>query len=109
MYKKKFLLIVLCLGLIGIVFSRFETTMLLDRLNPFVHETISYAQVAKDTQKYTNVTIINPKTGKKLPYELKQVGGYDPDRQYIAIDHKGQYVRQIKYISKKQFMTSVNK
>ncbi|EFD99063.1 hypothetical protein [Lactobacillus crispatus] len=44
----------------------------------------------------------NPKTKKNLL--LKKVGGYDPSGQYISIQHKGQYVKSIKYITRKQFM-----
>ena len=48
------------------------------------------------------VFIYNPKTKKNLL--LKKVGGYDPSGQYISIQHKGQYVKSIKYITRKQFM-----
>ncbi|WP_260263064.1 hypothetical protein [Lactobacillus crispatus] len=44
----------------------------------------------------------NPKTKKNLL--LKKVGGYDSSGQYISIQHKGQYVKSIKYITRKRFM-----
>ena len=73
-----------------------------DRLNPFISQETSYAQVDKGTQRYYNVKAYNPKTKKNLL--LKKVGGYDPSGQYISIQHKGQYVKSIKYITRKQFM-----
>lgn len=74
-----------------------------DRLNPFISQEISYAKVNKGTQQYYNVKAYNLKTKKNI--SLKKVGGYDPAGQYISIQHKGQYVKSIKYISKKQFET----
>lgn len=74
-----------------------------DRINPNIKETISYAKVVKNTQTYRNVTIKNPKSGKVLSYKLNKVGGYDPSKQYVAIDHKGQYVKSIRYISKQKY------
>lgn len=73
-----------------------------DRFNPYVSQETSYAQVTKGTQQYKNVKAYNPKTGKSV--FLKKVGGYDPSGKYISIQHKGQYVKSIKYITKKQFM-----
>lgn len=77
----------------------------IDRVNPCIAETVSYAQVPKGTQSYYQVKAFDPKTGKELPYRLKKVGGYDPQGSYIAIKHKGQYVRSIRYISRKEFET----
>lgn len=74
-----------------------------DRINPFVNQTLSYAKVDKGTQRYHNVKIIDPATKQARSYTLKNVGGYDPDGQYIKINHKGQYVKEIRYISKKEF------
>ena len=53
---------------------------IVDRLNPFVSETVSYAQVPEKTQQY------------------------DPSRKYIKIDHKGQYVKTIDYVSESKFL-----
>lgn len=80
-----------------------------DRLNPLISEQISYAQVPVNTQKYYSVQSFNPKTGERLPYKIKYVGGYSPSEKYIAIDHKGQYVRSIEYISKKKFEAAKEK
>ncbi|MCO6532773.1 YxeA family protein [Lactobacillus panisapium] len=77
-----------------------------DRFNPLITETISYAEVPQNTQKYYSVQSFNPKNGKLLPYKIKYVGGYSPNEKYIAIDHKGQYVRSIEYISKKEFLAA---
>lgn len=74
-----------------------------DRLNPLIAEQTSYAAVPKNTQKYYDVQSFNPKTGNMLPYKIKYIGGYSPNEKYISIDHKGQYVRSIEYISKKKF------
>lgn len=83
--------------------DKFDLISYRDRLNPFISETTSYAKVQKGTQSYNNVQAIDPKTSKNLSYKIDHVGGYDPSRGYISIDHKGQYVRSINYISKKEF------
>lgn len=107
--KKK---IVIILGtfivLVFVGFSVFHNKWT-DRINPTIPETISYAKVAKGQNRYHQVKIIDSKTGKVLPYKLEDVGGYLPDRQYISIDHKGQYVRNIKYISKQEYLRVANK
>ncbi|GAA2865163.1 YxeA family protein [Lactobacillus intestinalis] len=82
-------------------------TAVFDRFNPFISETVSYAQVPTGTQKYKNVKIYNHKITKLKSYRLHNVGGYDPSREYISIRHRGQYVKSIKYISKKDFVNKV--
>ena len=77
---------------------------IVDRLNPFVSETVSYAQVPEKTQQYVNVEIIDPKSGKNRSYKIKEITGYDPSRKYIKIDHKGQYVKTIDYVSDSKFL-----
>ncbi|MCO6527743.1 MAG: YxeA family protein [Lactobacillus sp.] len=72
-----------------------------DYLNPMIKMETDYAKVPKHTQKYYNVQAID-KSGKKLPYKIKYVGGNDPSRQYIVIRHKGQYVKVIDYITKNE-------
>ncbi|WP_223897337.1 YxeA family protein [Lactobacillus huangpiensis] len=81
---------------------------IIDYFNVAIPKTYSYAQVPKNTQKYFNVQAYDSKTGRKLPYKIKKVGGYDPSRQYIKIVHKGQYVKEIKYVSKKEFQKKVH-
>ena len=78
-----------------------------DRADTSIPEVTSYAKVPKNTQNYLNVQAYNPDTGKKLPYKIKKVGGFDPSRQYIKIDHKGQYVRKIDYISKTTYLKAI--
>ena len=80
----------------------------IDRANPAIPEVTSYAKVKKNTQNYLNVQAYNPETGKKLPYKIERVGGFDPSRQYIKIDHKGQYVRKINYISQTTYLKAIN-
>lgn len=94
------LLTVLVIAIIGVLTVHTSAT---DRLNPLVRETVSYAKVPKNTQNYKQVTIINPKDSKTRAYKIKQVGGYDPNQEYIKIHHKGQYVKSISYITKNQF------
>lgn len=104
-------MLVLIGGLIWIKLpkDKFEIISLRDRVNPFISETTSYAKVKKGTQSYNNVQAIDPKTGKNLSYKIDYVGGYDPyGSGYISIDHKGQYVRSINYISKKKFEAAKN-
>ena len=70
-----------------------------DHLNPYIKMETDYAKVPKNTQKYYNVQSVD-RNGKKLPYKIKYVGGYDPSQEYIAIHHKRQYVKLIEYIPK---------
>ena len=79
-----------------------------DRADTSIPEVTSYAKVPKNTQNYLNVQAYNPDTGKKLPYKIERVGGFDPSRQYIKIDHKGQYVRKINYISQTTYLKAIN-
>ena len=79
-----------------------------DRADTSIPEVTSYAKVPKNTQNYLNVQAYNPDTGKKLPYKIERVGGFDPSRQYIKIDHKGQYVRKIDYISESTYLKAIN-
>ncbi|WEV43081.1 YxeA family protein [Lactobacillus sp. ESL0684] len=99
---KKFLLtvlgiIVVCCGGILLIHNQYT-----DYINPLIDMEISYAKVPKHTQKYRNVQAVD-NNGKKLPYKIKYIGGYDPGRQYIYIEHKGQYVKQIEYLPKDKF------
>lgn len=91
--------------------NRFEYISIRDRVNPFISQTVSYAKVRKiapngpSSNVYRNVQAID-KTGKKLPYKIEYIGGYydgDNSSSYISITHKGQYVKEIRYISKKQY------
>lgn len=70
-----------------------------DHLNPYIKMETDYAKVPKNTQKYYNVQAVD-RNGKKLPYKIKYVGGYDASQEYIAIHHKRQYVKLIEYIPK---------
>lgn len=74
-----------------------------DRINRLIHEKISYAEVPLKSQNYRNVQVYDEK-GNKLRYRIKKIDGYDQDKKYILIDHQGQYIRSINYISKKEFM-----
>lgn len=97
--KTAFLIaLVLAMGVVCVLSFHNSVT---DRVNPFISQETSYAQVPKGMQQYKNVTAYTPKTNKNM--SLQKVGGYDPSGQYISIQHKGQYVKSIKYISKKQF------
>lgn len=70
-----------------------------DRINPLIGETTSYAEVPLKTQNYQNVQAYD-ENGRPLSYKIKRVGGYDPTKKYIAITHKGQYVKSITYVNK---------
>lgn len=106
---KKVLLTVVLVIAVCIMSVLFVHNSVTDRVNPFVAQTVSYAKVAKGKAKYVNVTAFDAKTGKALPYKIKQVGGYDPDGEYIAITHKGQYVKRIRYISAQKYQAVKNK
>lgn len=102
MFKKSIFTII---GIVLVIFASLNIfhNSVTDRINPIIPETQSYAKVPKGKKKYTNVKAFNFQTGKLLPYKIKEIGGYEPSGCYIAIDHKGQYVRSIEYISKKKF------
>ena len=70
-----------------------------DYFNPYIKMETDYAKVPKNTQKYYNVQAVD-RNGRKLPYKIMYVGGYDPSQEYIAIHHKRQYVKLIEYIPK---------
>ncbi|SCS40295.1 YxeA family protein [Staphylococcus caeli] len=97
--NKKFILgipIILVLLLIFLfTFDKF------DRFNPFLKNETSYAIVKPNTQYYQNVTIYSEQ-GEKRNYKLS-FGGYDPSKQYVKLNHKGTYVKNIEYISKQNF------
>lgn len=91
--------LVIVLSVVGIFSFHNSIT---DRINPLISSEVSYAQVPKGAQRYENVRAYSPKTKKCI--SLKNVGGYDSSGQYISIQHKGQYVKSIRYITRKQFM-----
>lgn len=77
---------------------------IIDRISPFICETVSYVRVPKETQQYVNVEIIDPKDGKKENYKVKEITGDDLNRKYIKIDHKGQFVKTIDYGSERELL-----
>ena len=83
-------------------------TPITDRINPLVHEQVSYAKVVKGQNKYQNVKIYDSQTKKPLPYTIKEVTGYDPTGEYMMIKHRGQYVESIKYLSEKEFSQAID-
>lgn len=106
---KKLLLVSLLTITAFFCFPFFIHNEIVDYFNLAIPETKSYAQVPKNTQQYYNVQAYDSKTGSKLPYKINRVGGYDPSLEYIKIDHRGQYVKEIQYVSKKEFSKVVNK
>lgn len=83
---------------VAIAIVRNELT---DRVNPFLDMEDAYAQVEKGTQNYENVEAYK-KDGERLPYKL-DFNGFDPDKEYVIIKHKGKYVKEIHYINKLPF------
>lgn len=77
-----------------------------DRVNPFVPEQTSYAKVPQGTQRYRNVKLYAA-TQTKPTLVLKEMTGYDPDGKYVAVWHKGQYVKRVTYVSKEAFAEKV--
>lgn len=74
-------------------FVRNEVT---DRFNPFISMEHSYAKVEKGTQMYKDVQAYDNQ-GRKLVYRLS-FNGFDPDKEYVDILHKGKYVKEMHYI-----------
>ncbi|MDW8569412.1 YxeA family protein [Staphylococcus shinii] len=83
----------------------FFTNDKFDRFNPLLPEETSYAIVKLNTQNYDDV-IAYSKDGEKLGYKLT-FGGYDPNKQFVQIEHKGTYVKNIKYIEKYELPSNI--
>ncbi|WP_424321095.1 YxeA family protein [Lacticaseibacillus chiayiensis] len=76
---------------------------LTDRINPFLSEQISYAKVPQGSQRYRNIELYT--AGQEKPtMMLKEMTGYDPEGQYVTVQHKGQYVKRVTYVSKEAFL-----
>ena len=73
-----------------------------DLINPFVPEQTSYAKVPQGKQRYRNVELYTA-TQTKPTLVLKEMTGFDPDGKYVAVRHKGQYVKRVTYVSKETF------
>lgn len=101
--------LLIILGVIALAFVLLITihNQWTDRINPFLEMETDYAKVEKGTQQYRNVVVYDA-DGEKLAYTLDYVGGYDPTREYITIEHQGQYVRRIDYITQKTYDAIVN-
>lgn len=100
---KKMLVVVGTLIVISVVALLSVHNEWTDRINPFINEETSYARLPLKTQTYQDVKIYS-KTGQKLSYTLKHVQGYDATQQYAAIQHKGQYVKHLSYVTKAPFV-----
>ena len=68
----------------------------IDRFNPLLKEEVSYAKVPKEQSEYEGIQAYS-KDGDPLKYKLDFIG-YDRNKTYVKIFHKGQYVRQIEYL-----------
>lgn len=101
MKKKSFLVIIIIIIVIGLVFCLFVRNEFTDRFNPILKMEKSYAVVDKGTQDYDDIQAYN-KEGKPLSYKL-DFKGYDPEKEYVVIEHKGKYVKVIHYIQKLPF------
>lgn len=88
-------LLIILISATLIVFT-FVHHPIIDRVNPLLKMEDDYAKVPKDTQYYENISVFN-KDGKKLDYKLT-FNGFDPDREYVKVMRKGQYVRKITYV-----------
>ncbi|UYN56615.1 hypothetical protein [Lacticaseibacillus chiayiensis] len=72
-------------------------------INPFLSEQTSYAKVPQGTQRYRNIELYT--AGQEKPtMMLKEMTGYDPEGQYVTVQHKGQYVKRVTYVSKEAFL-----
>ncbi|OEK78895.1 YxeA family protein [Staphylococcus xylosus] len=91
-------IIISVIVMLSLLLILFFTNDKFDRFNPLLSEETSFAIVKLNTQKYDNVKVYS-KDGKKLNYKLS-FGGYDPNKQFVQIEHKGTYVKNIKYIKK---------
>lgn len=102
--KKLIISLVIILTVVVGVFG-FVHNSITDRFNPLLKETTSYATVSGKLSagSYTNVKAKNSDGTTTI---LKQVGSYDSGK-YIAIIHKGQYVKTIAYLTPKEYQAAV--
>lgn len=98
--KTKVLLGIIATPIIGFVILCSVHNKYTDYINPFMKETISYAAVPTNTQVYKNVDVYTPATKKHTT--LQEFTGYD-HQKYVKVYHKGQFVREIRYISAKEY------
>ena len=86
------------LGIITVAIVCFLTihTPKTDLFNPFIPYEEDFAVVKRGTTTYNNVSFYN-KHGEKS--DTLSVKGNDPYRQYIAVYHKGKYIRQVSYVT----------
>lgn len=105
---KKFLLIVAGLIIVVALFFGCIHTKYTDYVNPFVKNSVSYAQVSgkKAAGNYKNVVAYSNDGAQKQT--LAAVGSYSYGK-YIKIYHKGQYVKSISYITKKAYLSHTTK
>ncbi|MHD0398161.1 YxeA family protein [Staphylococcus simulans] len=96
MKKKIIFPIIIFIVLLSIVLCLFVRNELTDRFNPLLTMEKSYAKVEKGTQDYKDVQAYN-KEGKALTYKLT-FKGFDPEQEYVVIEHKGKYVKVMHYI-----------
>ncbi|WP_105992991.1 YxeA family protein [Staphylococcus simulans] len=94
--KKVIILSLSVLIIIGIFAVTTVRNQFTDRFNPFLRMEYSYAQVDKGTQRYENIQAYS-KCGEFVPYKLDFLG-FDPNKQYVVIVHKGKYVKEMHYV-----------
>lgn len=91
---KKFLIVVAMVVVLALVLVR---NPYLDRVNPLIKASVSYAEVPTGTQQYEDVKVYSEK-GKRMSY-LLDFNGYDASKKFVKIAHKGKYVKKIEYLS----------
>ncbi|MGC9651571.1 YxeA family protein [Staphylococcus warneri] len=89
-------LLIVLIAFCMIVFT-FVHHPIIDRFNPLLNMEGDYAKVPKNTQYYENITVFD-KDGKKLDYKLT-FNGFDSEREYAKVTHKGQYVKKMTYVN----------
>lgn len=101
MNKKIILSTIAILILVGLILCLVVRNNLTDRFNPTIKFEKSFAKVEKNTQDYKEVQAYN-KDGEPLSYKLN-FKGFDPNKEYVVIEHKGKYVKAIHYIKEMPF------
>lgn len=95
-YKKMILGSLIAVFAIAVVCFLTIHTKRTDRFNPFIPYQEDFAVVKRGTDTYNNVQFINAEGKDTDTLSLK---GNDPYRQYIAVYHKGKYIKKMTYVT----------
>ncbi|ODJ67905.1 YxeA family protein [Brochothrix thermosphacta] len=103
---KKIFFLIIALAVLILIFSySTKDIAAVNRFNPFVKETTSYAKVPTGTQIYKGITLID----NKKNIVIVDFGGYDPEGVYVKVKHKRNFVKHVDYITAEKIPKTIRK